>query len=324
MKNFKRLVSIIIISVITFAVLASCGKNGGTGSDITGTGSNTTSKNITAESTIYPYTYKDATGKETVFNEAPQKAVSLSPNFTEIIYALGVEDRLAARTDYCKYPEEVKSKASIGDILEPNYESIAQIKPDVIFVSDMIYDTTVDRLKELGFNVVIMETEESFDATYELIEKLGIIFNANKNADEIISSMKQKINSIANKVKEKEKPSVYYVVYFGKDGDFTATGDTFISEVIEMAGGANIAASDKGWSYSLEKIIDKNPKYIICSAYDKHKEGLMAADGYKNLEAVKSGRIYEVDKDLFEIQGPRLADAVAILAQILHGVNIQN
>ena len=121
-----------------------------------------------------------------------------------------------------------------------------------------------------------------------------------------------------DKVKDQEKPSVYYVVGFGEYGDYTAGGDTFIGKMIEMAGGKNVAKEAEGWAYSLEKLVEQNPDILICSKHFDSKAGIELANGYKELSAVKEGRLYEIDNDLLDRPGTRLADGLEELARLIH------
>ncbi|HEY5525391.1 MAG TPA: ABC transporter substrate-binding protein, partial [Clostridium sp.] len=120
------------------------------------------------------------------------------------------------------------------------------------------------------------------------------------------------------KVKNSETPKAYYVVGFGKTGDYTATGDTFISEMLSIAGGKNIAQDATGWKYSLEKVIENDPEVIIISKNFVMKDQFMATDGYKELSAVKNNKVFEIDDNLVNRQGPRIAEGVEAFAKILH------
>jgi len=132
--------------------------------------------------------------------------------------------------------------------------------------------------------------------------------------------MKDTVSRVQKAVEGKEKPSVYYIVGYGEYGDYTATGETFISSVIEMAGGSNIAADTTGWIYSLEKLVEKDPDIIVGS--QAAKEYFEQTNGYKDLTAVKEGRIYAIDVNLLERQGPRLAEGLKLLYEIFHSENL--
>ena len=148
--------------------------------------------------------------------------------------------------------------------------------------------------------------------------KLGKVVNASEKSLAIVSDMKNKVAEITDKVKTAKKPIVYYVVGFGKSGDFTAGKDTFIGNMIEMAGGENAAKDVVGWKYSVEKLLDKNPDMLICSKLYNSKKGIEATNGYKDLTAVKSGKLLEVDENIIVRQGPRLADGLEEMAKLIH------
>jgi iron complex transport system substrate-binding protein len=208
--------------------------------------------------------------------------------------------------------------ASIGSLREPNLEKIVELKPDLVIASTHFKKEVVQKLEELGIKVVVLYGQESFDGVYETIEKVALVLNAKDNAQKIILNMKNQVQEVLDKVKDKEKPKVYYVVAYGKSGDYTAGGDTFIGQMIEMAGGENVASDVKGWSYSLEKLVEKNPDIIICSKYYNTKQGIESANGYNELDAVKNGRLYEINNNLLDRQGTRLADGLSELSKIIH------
>lgn len=272
----------------------------------------------TASETSYPLTITDAFDREITIESEPKKIISLSPAITEIVYALGKGDNLIARTDYCDYPEEVADVESIGGLMDPNIERIVELEPDIAIAAAHFQKETLEKLEEAGIKVVILYEEESFEGAYFVIEQVGKVINAQKEAEQIVADMKATVEEVVQKVEGRERPSVYYVVGFGEWGDYTAGGDTFIGQLIEMAGGKNAADDVEGWSYSLEKLIEKNPDHFICSKNDNHKEQLKVAEHYKDLDAIANDRILEIDKNKLERQGPRLAEGLREIAEYLH------
>ena len=194
-----------------------------------------TKENIT-EQVQYPYTFTDSRGKELIIDEEPQRIISVGPSITEFIYALGKENRLIARSDYCDYPQEVARVESIGLLTEPNIERIIELNPDVVIASAHFQDDLGKKLDDLGVKVIILYDAEDFSGVYQLIDTLGNILNASEKATELVGEMKAKIAEIQEKVEEEESPTIYYVVGFGQYGDYTATGDTFVGTMIDIAG----------------------------------------------------------------------------------------
>lgn len=272
----------------------------------------------TEVATAYPLTLTDASGKEFTFEKQPEVVISLSPAATEIIYAVGKGDLLKGRTDYCKYPAEALQVPSMGSIMEPNVEAIVALKPDVVFVSKMFSDDVKAKMDSLGIKVFDLASHDTFDGVYTSITNAGQILGASAEAETVVADMKKTIADVTEKVKGAEPKTAYYVVGFGEYGDYTAGKGTFIDQMITMAGGTNAANDVEGWKYSLEKLIEKNPEFLICKNADGDKAGIEAANGYKDLTAVKEGKLIEIDNTLLDIQGPRVAEGVLTLAKILH------
>ncbi|HEY8462612.1 MAG TPA: ABC transporter substrate-binding protein [Bacillota bacterium] len=266
----------------------------------------------------YPLTLVDSYQRQVTLDQPPQRVISVAPNITEIIFALGKGTSLVGRTDYCDYPTASRRVASIGNITNPNIEKIVQLQPDLVIASTHFQLAVLEKLEELGIKVVVFNEPESFAGIYTIIRQVGIALNAREQAAQLVAAMQQKVKRVRETVKSAARPKVYYVVGFGKAGDFTAGKDTFIAKLIAMAGGINVANDTKGWHYSLEKLVQKNPDYIICSRYFNTKTGIAAAVGYRDLSAVKGGRLYEIDNNLLDRPGPRSAEGLETLARLLH------
>ena len=255
----------------------------------------------------------------TVTLEKPaERVVSVAPSITETIFALGKGDVLKGRTDYCDYPAEVSSIPSIGSLKDPDIEAIAAINPDIVIASTHFTEESLDKLTALSIPVVVLADQDSFEGVYKIIEDVAKLIGADSEAVAITGSMKETVATVLSKVKGKETPSVYYVIGFGEYGDYTAGGDTFINQIIEMAGGNNIASDINGWSFSLEQIVESDPDILVCSKYWNTKDSIMKTNGYKDLRAVKDGNLFEIDNNMLDRQGPRLADGLLSLAKIIH------
>ena len=261
----------------------------------------------------------DSYDREVSFDSTPERIISVAPSVTEIVYALGKGDGLIGRTDYCDYPAEAASVESVGSLMEPNIEKIIDLEPDVVIVSTHFKPENIEILENAGVKVVGFYNDESFEAVYDIIANIGLLLDAESEAETLVAQMKADVADVKEKVASvKNRPSVYYVVGFGEWGDFTAGGDTFIHELLEMAGGNNIARDAQGWAFSLEKIVEADPEIMICSMYYDMKAGLESADGYKDLNAVKNGNLYVFDNNMVDRQGPRLAKGLMAFAKIIH------
>ena len=306
-KKFKSIIMMLIVAMLAFG-LVSCGEK---------KTEEENTNNVQETVTTYPLTITDTNGKEIVIEKEPQTVVSLGPNVTEMIYSLDKGDKLAGRTKYCDYPEQALEVQEVGTLTKPNLELIAEIKPDLVVASTHFKEEAQAKLDELGIPTIVLYSEDSFDGVYKSIETLGQILNASPKAGEVVAGMKDKVAEVTKKVEGLEVPSMYYVVGFGEK-DSTAGGNTFIGEMIRMANGKNIADDSEGWSYSKEKLAEKNPEMIVLSKYYDTKVTFTTTDFYKDLDAVKNDKVYEIDENMLNRQGPRLADGLEALAKILH------
>ncbi len=303
----KRALSFILILVLPLAIFA-----GGTSEPAAG-----------AEPAVVEAPYQvdivDSYDRAISLTEVPLRVISVAPSITEFVYALGAGDRLIGRTDFCNYPEAVSSVESIGSLREPNLERIVELNPDVVLVSTHFTRDNLNTLEDLGITVVSLYNEASFDGVYGLAQTLGEILDTEETAAVLVTEMQDTVARVTERIATvDERPKVYYVVGFGQYGDFTAGGDTFIGEMIEMAGGNNIASELEGWSYSFEKIVENDPEIIICSEFYDTPASLQTAEGYRELNAIRNGNLRPLNNNLIDRQGPRLADGLLALASAIH------
>lgn len=262
--------------------------------------------------------FEDSYHRVITLDTIPARVVSLAPNITEIVFALGKGGALVGRTDYCDYPAEAGEIQSVGSITNPNIEKIVQLNPDIVIASTHFQKAVLTKLESLGITVAVLDGEDSFDGVYQTIEQVGKVLHSEEAAAELISEMKQKVADITSKVRNACKPKVYYVVFYGDSGFYTAGEGTFIGNMLNMAGAENAAGDFKGWQYSLEKLVEKNPDLLVCSKFYHTKEAIGGAPGFKDLKAVKEGKILEIDHNLLDRQGPRLVEGLEALARLFH------
>lgn len=312
-KRMKQLGAGLLSLLLVFSLVA-CGQNQADKKD---------SENTKKTESHYPYKLVDSEGKEITIEKEPTKIISLAPSITETVFALDKDDSLVGRTDYDDYPKEVETITSVGSLTDPNVEKIVSLEPDLVIASTHFKEDVAKKLEDLNIPVAVFYDANDISGSYDTIIKVGETVNEQKKAEKIVQTMKDEIDEVASEVKDEKKPTVYYAVSFGKDGDFTATGDTFIAQMIDLAGGDNIAKDASNWQYSLEKIVEKDPEYILISKNNGMKEQLMTSPGYQELSAVKNDRVIEIDDNLLNRQGPRLADGVKMLAKIFHPTKVK-
>lgn len=282
--------------------------------------------NITKEETEYPLTYKDYFGNSVEIKESVNKIVSLTPNITELLYSLELEDKIVGRTDYCDYPESVNEIKSVGTITEPNLETIVSLEPDIVITDGMQSEEVLDSIRNAGITVVVVRNNTSLEGTYKIIEDLGLITNTQNKAKDLISDMKKDIEKLAKSVSDindDDKKTVYYSVDMGEYGLYTSGKDTYINSLLESAGLINIATDMEGWTYSLEKLIEHDPDYIIVSKNYGAKDFILNYEPVKDLTAVKNNNIIEVEEDIFDRQTTRNVNAIEYLIETIYGKEVK-
>ncbi|VDN46559.1 ABC transporter substrate-binding protein [Petrocella atlantisensis] len=266
----------------------------------------------------YPMTIMDKYGDSVVIEAAPDTLMSLSPEITEIIFALNAGDLMIGRSTYCDYPIETEEIQDFGTLFDLNIESIVEANPDVLFLSSMASEELASNLKNQGITVVILDKDSTLEGTYEYFQIVGQIINRSDEAKVLEEKVGEQIEAVKVAVDGLTPPTVYYVVHAAEGVDTTATGETFIHDMITLAGGDNVAKDGSDWMYSLEKIVEKNPYIMLCSKYWDTKASIVTLEGYKDLEAIKEDRLYEVDENMIVRQGPRIGEAIEVMARIFH------
>lgn len=263
-------------------------------------------------------TVVDDYGRTVVVPAQPQRVVSLSPAVTEIIFALGAQDLLVGRTDFCVYPDAAAEIPSIGGISNLNIESILALKPDLVISGSMVGKKVTDQMDAMGTPMVCVIEKPKFEALFDNITAIGRLVGKEHEADSTVESLKWKVESLQTDTTPSSSgrtrgyaPTCYYVVGFGEGGNFTAGGNTFINDIIRMAGGRNIAEGIEGWSYSLEALMKEDPDFIIVRREDS--AAFCDMKPYNRLSAVKNGHVIGIVSGTLDLQVPRNIDAILYL-----------
>lgn len=249
-----------------------------------------------------------------------RRVVSLIPSATETIIALGAADRLVARTDFDSDPS-LSDLPSLGGGLTPSIEAVAMLEPDLVVAwPDNMSRSVTAQLADLGVDVyspAIQNLDDIYASTRELGRRLGLA----AAADSLVRSLRGELAATGVRVAGRERPGVIYLVWH--DPPTTVGPGTFMNELIEIAGGRNLFADAPSmWpQVSLEEVVRRQPELIVIPAGEDRSlslEQLRTAVGWRDLAAVREGRVAEVDAELFNRPGPRVADAARALARILH------
>ena len=261
----------------------------------------------------FPVTVKDDLEESIKINEKPQKIISLAPSMTEMLYSLGLGNRVVGVSNYADYPEEAAQNNKIGSVTDPNVEKIVSLKPDLVLAASVNKLEYVNRLKELGIKVAGFNPT-TIEETITVMNKVGELTGEKLLAKEITEKMNKQLNEIekvvSKKLKANKRPDVFYEIWH--DPLTTAGEGTFIDDLIETAGGRNLGALAEGsWpQYDMETLLVENPEVYISSQHsDAHtftKEGLKDRPNYSALNAVKNDRIHFIEQNLVTRPSPRI------------------
>ena len=265
----------------------------------------------------------DQLGRRVVL-EPPQRIISLAPSNTEILFALGLADRLVAVTDYCNYPPEAKTKPSIGGFSTPNIEEIVALSPDLVLATSIHENKIIPQLESKGLTVFAL-APKTLDEVLASIKLMGEVTGKEKEADELLKKMQDRIKVVTDKTSslpEAKRPAVFYLTWH--DPLMTSGVGTLLQELIQKAGGRNIFAEVIGTkSVDLELLVARNPQVMIAgvgmgSGGDKTYQYLKTESRLQNTEASKNGRIYQINMDLTGRAGPRIVDGLEQFARCIH------
>jgi iron complex transport system substrate-binding protein len=262
----------------------------------------------------------DGTGRVITLPAPPRRIVSLVPGVTEMLFAIGADDRLVGRTDFCDYPAAARAKPSVGGMVAPSLELLVALKPDLVVVtSSGNSDDTRVQLERLRLPVYLIDPHGLSDV-FRTMERLGDLTERRARADEMVAGLQGRVRAVAARVAARPRPRVLYVVW--PDPLIVPGRGAAVTELIALAGGDSLTAEGpEGYPrYSVEAAVAGAPDVIVLA---RHGAGVApyARDKwarFAGLPAIRAGRLHAVDGDLFHRFGPRVVDALEILARLLH------
>jgi len=262
----------------------------------------------------------DGTGRTLTLPALPRRIVSLVPGVTEMLYAIGAEDRLVGRTDFCDYPPVARSKPSVGGTVSPSLEVLVSLKPDlVVATSAGNSDETRRQLERLRVPLYLVDPHGLSDV-FGTITRLGALTERQGRAADIVSGLEQRVRAVAVRVAARPRPRVLYVVW--PEPLIVPGRGAAVTELIELAGGASVSADGpEGYPrFSVEAAVARGPEVIVLA---RHGAGTAPYarekwERFADLPSIRAGRLHAVDGDLFHRFGPRVVEALEILARLLH------
>ena len=263
----------------------------------------------------------DQLGRKISLPDNPQRIVALAPSITEIIYALGQQHRLKGVTLFSDYPDAAKQLPVVGSYVHLDLEKIVALKPDLcIAIKDGNPKEVIDRLDSLKIPVYAVDPK-NLDSVMETLQEIAQLLNADNTAKLLISRMQSRIGRVTSRIATTDyRPRVFFQI--GISPIVSVGTDTFIHEIIVLAGGKNLAAGRTPYPrFSQEQVLGLSPEVFILTsmartgAFEKAKAKW---ERWPQLDAVRSGRIHLVDSNLFDRPSPRLVEALEVMARLIH------
>lgn len=270
-------------------------------------------------------TLTDGLGRTIAWDQPAERIVSLAPSATEILFAVGAGDQVVGRDSFSNYPESVSELQDVGGSMgEYSFETIASLNPDLVMLTEINTPEQVKALEDLGLNVYYLKNFVELDGLYPMLRTVGQLTGHDNEAAELITTLKARVAKVEDIISlSQDKPLVFYELD-GSDAakPWTSGPNTFMDQLIQMAGGVNVGSSmtDAWAQISLEELLVQDPDIILLgdAAYGMTAEQVATRAGWESLSAVKNNSIYAFNDDMASRPGPRMVDGLEELAKLIH------
>jgi len=260
----------------------------------------------------------DDAGREVSLAGPAQRVISLVPSVTDLVVALRASDRLVARTDYDADPATAHLP-SVGGGLDPSLEVLTRLRPDLVIAWGERSPRMTRRLDEMGTAVFLVQTQDTTDAL-GLIERVGALLGEERAAASVLGDLRRDFAEVRASVRDRPRRSVLYVV--GVDPPRTAGAETFPIQLVGVAGGETVFPDVSGWpQVSLEQVVRRDPDVILLPLGDHDAAAarrLREMPGWRDLRAVREGRVHSIPVDVVNRPGPAMGRAARILRDAIH------
>lgn len=256
--------------------------------------------------------------------EYPARIISMAPSITEVVFPLGLGERVIGVSDFCDYPPEAKEKPRIGGVVNPNMEAIVALNPDLVLaLPNATQESLFRSLRQLGIRVLTLPNDTLEDLFFT-IRRVGEVTSTQQASNEMIEQLRTTFSEISDKVSAEPRKKVMFIV--GVEPLFVVGKGTFIDELIDIAGGTNIA----GDSYSkypqlgIEEVVSQAPEVILYTSLnfeltpEQEVKAKAMWKAYPSIPAVKNGQIHGLLADYVTLPGPRLVLGVEEIARAIH------
>jgi iron complex transport system substrate-binding protein len=265
-------------------------------------------------------TFVDDLGRKLYLAKPPARVVSMAPSVTESLYALGLGEYVVGVSQFCDYPPEARTKPKVG-YARPNLEAILALRPDLVLApKEVLRSEVLAKLDQLKIATFVLDSKTIEDVVAHL-QTISRIFQRPDAGDELAAVLRQRIDTIKSKTRGLSRPRVLYVL--SSEPLITVGPGSFIHRMIELAGGANVAA-DAPVAYprlSLEEVLKRDPEILIfpvggAEAVPESEQQVWRR--WSTLSAVRENRFYRIDSNLLNRPGPRVVEGLEALAHALH------
>jgi len=252
----------------------------------------------------------------------------MAPGLTETLFALGVGDRVVGVTRYCVFPPEARTRVNVGGYLDPGYETIVALEPDLVVLAES-HGEVEQRLADLGISVLRVD-QHDVAGILESVALISATCGVAESGGELRSSLERRLGAIRDRASGRRRPRVLVVV--GREAGagsvvsvWAAGPATIYGDIIDLAGGVNVVTAITAAypELSLEGLLHLDPDVILDLVTDLEKRGLDRDsaradwDRLRQLRAVRDGRVHVLEHDFMVVPGPRIVVAVEEVARLL-------
>lgn len=265
-------------------------------------------------------TFVDNLGRKIFLAKPPVRVVSLAPSVTEILYAIGGGEQVVGVTDFCDYPPDARRKPKVG-YSQPNLESIVALQADLVLSPrESLRPDLLAALEQLKIPVYVLEARTIEDVLGH-IQALGRMLGRAEAADALAQDMRRRIAEVKARTESRPRPRLLYVL--NSEPLITVGPGSFIHQLIELAGGTNVAhrATVPYPRLSMEEVIHQDPEILLFPVAKTEAVSEAEQQAWRrwaSLTAVKRGQFRQIPSDLLNRPGPRVVDALEALARIIH------
>ncbi|MEP6742310.1 MAG: cobalamin-binding protein [bacterium] len=262
----------------------------------------------------------DEAGRKVNLPLKVERLVSLAPNLTEIVYAIGAGNRVVGDTTFCNYPPEAKNVAKVGDTLQPSIERILALHPQLVLVSTASQlEAFTTQLDDHQIAVYITDPRD-LEGVFRSILSVGELLSEPVAASQLVSQLRARADTVGRAVAGVEPVSVFFQL--SGQPLYTAGKTSFVTSLIERAGGRSVTADvNEAWPrLSDEAALASRPEAVIMLSGDAMGDATKTkvAPALRNSPAVRNGRVYLINGELLTRPGPRLVDGLEQMAHVLH------